>query len=287
MLPQTERYLELGRQGRDRWWRYLVGVAIVAAFWIGLGMLPYFWLAVTFEFDPLLDFIAVNLSIVVMLLGLVLVMRLLHRRRLMTLVTPAPRIAWRRVGEGAGVWAMLLLIALAIEHALYPERYQLTFDAGRFFAFALAALVLTPVQTATEELVFRGYVMQGLATVMRRPAAVALVSAAIFTVPHLLNPEMQYGAALLAASYFTIGLLLAVVTLRDGRLELAIGVHAANNLMLAIVANYEGSALTTEAILTARELDARYSFIALVVSAGVFYWWFFRHKVPAARDGDG
>ena len=126
---------------------------------------------------------------------------------------------------------------------LYPDRYYVSFNADRFFLFAAVALVVTPIQTTTEELVFRGYLMQGLSLLARRPAVIAVLSALVFTLPHLMNPEVEHGALLLAASYFTIGLLLAVVTLRDGRLELAIGVHAANNLLLALVANYEGSVL--------------------------------------------
>jgi uncharacterized protein len=287
MRAEAEQYLALGRLGKNQWWRYLAGAAIIAAFWIGLGMLPYAWLAGAHELGPLADYVAINLSIVMMLAGLALVMRVLHRRPMMSLVAPGNVIAWRRIGQGAGLWVALAMVSVTVEHVLYPERYQLTFDPARFFVFAAVGLVLTPIQTTTEELIFRGYIMQGLATVIQRPAAVALASAAIFTVPHLMNPEMQHGPVLLAASYFTIGLLLAVVTLRDGRLELAIGVHAANNLMLVLVANYEGSVLVTESILTAREFDAGYALVALVVGAGVFYWGFFGRGSAAAGTRDG
>ena len=89
---------------------------------------------------------------------------------------------------------------------------------------------------------------------------------------------MEHGPVLLAASYFTIGLLLAVVTLRDGRLELAIGVHAANNLVLVLVANYDGSVLATESILTAAKFDPALSFVSLVVGAVIFYGIFFGRR---------
>ena len=66
-----------------------------------------------------------------------------------------------------------------------------------------------------------------------------------------------------------------LIALRDGRLELAIGLHAANNVFLALVANYEGSALATAAVFTARELDPWYSLATLVAGGSAFYWWFF------------
>ena len=82
----------------------------------------------------------------------------------------------------------------------------------------------------------------------------------------------------MAANYFAIGMLLATITLRDGRLELAIGLHAMNNVFLALIANYEGSALTTESIFTARELDPMYTLITLIIGALVFHWWIFRRE---------
>lgn len=282
MLPQTERYLALAQLGRNQWWRYALGALVMLFFWLVLGFLPYAALARGESPDPLGEYLAINFSIVMMLAGLVLTMRLLHRRPLMSLVSPERAIGWRRIAQGAAVWGVISLAAVGIEHVLYPDRYYLSFNADRFFVFALVALVVTPIQTTTEELVFRAYAMQGLALLVRRPAAVAALSGVIFTLPHLMNPEVQHGAALLAASYFAIGLLLAVITLSDGRLELAIGVHASNNLLLALVANYEGSVLKTDSIFTARELDPAYSLVSLVVGSFVFYWLFFRRR-PAAQ----
>lgn len=275
MDTPSARYLALVHQGRNQAWRYALGVALILFCWLVLGYLPYFWLAGSDALTGLGLYIAVNLSILMMLLGLALAMRFLHRRPLMTLVSTERRFDWIRIAQAAAVWGGIGLIAAAVEHGLYPDRYYLSFNAEHFLVFAVIALVLTPLQTTTEELLFRGYVMQGLSLRMRRPFAIAAVSAFIFTLPHLMNPEMQRGALLLAASYYTIGFLLAVITLRDGRLDLAIGVHAANNLMLALIANYEGSALTGESIFMARELDPVYSFVSLATGSVVFYVVFF------------
>lgn len=283
MLPQTETYLDLARQGRNQWWRYALGVPLILCFWLVLGYLPYLAAAGVRPLDPMLLYVAVNFSIFMMLAGLAITMRWLHRRPLMSLVAPARKPDWMRVAQGAVVWGTLALIAAGVEHALHPGRYYLSFDAARFFVFAALVLVLTPIQTTAEELVFRGYVLQGLGLLVRRPVVLAVASAALFALPHLMNPEVrQYGAALLVASYLTIGLLLAAVTLRDGRLELAIGVHGANNLLLALIANYEGSVLTTESVFTARELDPAYSLVSLAAASMVFYWWFFGRGGRAA-----
>lgn len=109
------------------------------------------------------------------------------------------------------------------------------------------------------------------------PAFVAVASSAVFVVPHLYNPEVAaYGPWIMAANYFAMALFLATVTLRDGRLELAIGAHAANNLLLALGVNYAESVFDTPSLFTADTLDPVYSLVTLLLGAAVFHFWMFR-----------
>lgn len=277
MHLNAERFLDLARQGRNEWWRYLLGALIIAFFWLVLGNVPYVLLLLVGLSKPPFDFIAVNLSIFMMLAGLAVTVKLIHRRSLHSLITPEDRIDRARIARAAAVWAVLGAAVAILEHLVYPERYYLSFNPDRFFVYLALVLVLTPLQCVVEELVFRGYVMQALGLLTRRPLVIAVLSSIAFTIPHLLNPEvLEHGAAIMAANYFAIGMLLATVTLRDGRLELAIGLHAVNNVFLALVANYEGSVLATESIFTARELDPVYSLVTLIAGAVAFHWWIFR-----------
>jgi hypothetical protein len=294
MPPQAERYLDLARQGRNEWWRYVLGALTIAFFWMILGYVPLVVLFSLADHSPFLklisevdhrvvEYLAVNFSIFMMLAGLAVTVRFIHRRPLLSLITPEAKVDWRRIGQSVLAWFMIGAAISAIEHVLYPDRYYLSFDAGQFFVFLALVLVLTPIQTTAEELVFRGYAMQGMGLITRRPLLVAVASSMVFTIPHLLNPEVhEHGVLIMAANYFAIGMVLATVTLRDGRLELAIGLHAVNNVFLALVANYEGSALTTESIFTARELDPVYSLVTIVIGALAFHRWIFRRDTAAA-----
>ena len=279
MSPRTARYLDLARQGRNAWWRYALGTFTIACFWLFLGFVPYVLLADEAAGSRLLEYVAGNFSFVMMLAGLAVAVKVIHRRPLLSLITPEARVDWRRIGRAALAWCVLAALISAIEHLLYADRYYLSFNAERFLPFLVFVLVLTPIQTTAEELVFRGYAMQGIGLLTRRPVLVAVASTVVFTLPHMLNPEVEkHGMLIMAANYFAIGLLLATVTLRDGRLELAIGVHAVNNIFLALVANYEGSALATESVFTARELDPVYSLVTLIIGAFVLHAWMFRRR---------
>ncbi len=274
----TARYLALADAGRNAWWRYLLGIAFITASWLIGGGFAY-GLMLRAPLGHVTEFVAINASILMLLAGVVAVVAVLHRRSWRTLVTPHARIDWRRMMQGAAVWVVLSLAFSVIEHLLYPGRYAWSLDLQRWLPFALAALLLTPLQCAAEELVFRGYVLQGLGRLLRQPVVLAVLSSVVFTVPHLYNPEVAaYGLAIMAANYFVMGLFLAAVALRDGRLELAIGAHAGNNLLLALFIRYDDSVFATESVFSAGALDPVYSLVTLILSALLFYWWFFRRS---------
>ncbi len=100
----------------------------------------------------------------------------------------------------------------------------------------------------------------------------AIVAAVVFTLPHLLNPEVSAGGWLTVFSnYFLVpGLLWTVVSLIDGTTELAIGVHFANNIIGILVINRDGSALTTPALFKISEFHATYVALSVLVAIPIF-----------------
>jgi hypothetical protein len=290
-------YLALARQGKNHWWRYLLGIVLILLAWQGIGLMPTFALAYWAEVDgdettgfnvdtfmveglsPALTFADIMAMFIFLILGIWLVVRFLHKRPFLSLITPLQRISWLRVLQSAVVFAAIYLSVTVVGEWLLPTpagEMEYVFDAQAFLPFLPLALLLIPIQTTAEELLFRGYVLQGLGLVLHRWAAV-LVSALLFALPHLFNPEV-YGANLWIAvlPYLTTGLLLAAITLRDGSLELAMGVHASNNIfaflfvttppydMFPALFVYHGELFTWETVLTE----------ALI--AVLFYWVIFR-----------
>ncbi|WIG95625.1 CPBP family intramembrane glutamic endopeptidase [Myxococcus sp. SDU36] len=96
-------------------------------------------------------------------------------------------------------------------------------------------LVLTPIQAAAEELLDRGLLMQGVYRLVPRPWVAVAVSSLLFWAVHLPNPEDSGTPGWSAAYYRTVGILLAGVTLRTGRLEAAMGLHPGMNLCAFLV----------------------------------------------------
>ena len=73
-----------------------------------------------------------------------------------------------------------------------------------------------------------------------------------------------------------LGCVTAYVTLRDGRLELALGLHAANNLLTVLLANYTVTALPSPSLFTVTELDVVYSVSTALAGLLIFVLVFSR-----------
>jgi uncharacterized protein len=287
-----QTYLDLARQGKNEWWRYLVAVILMLFMWQILGSLPGAALIVIGMVrngshplsataglpgsGTLAGFIALMLASVFFMCALYLAMRFIHRRPLRTLITPAHSIDLRRFFQGFGVWFVLSVLMSLVEALLYPGRYVWSLDLGRFVPFALLALVLIPIQTGAEELFFRGYILQGAGLRLRNIWGLSALSGLLFGLPHLLNPEATVNYPLLGFYYFAFGFFLAYITLRDGRLELALGAHAANNLFSIIFANYTLTVLPSPSIFTITVLDAVYSVPAALIGMVIFATLFIR-----------
>jgi len=226
--------------------------------------------------EPLLEFAATMLSFVPLLAAVLLAMPILHGRSPQTLVA-AGRIHWRALGYGLlGGFLIGVLISL-VEMLLYPGRYHinpaLVANDGvfRYAALILVSLALVPLQTSAEEFMFRGYLLQWIGLRLRNPLALSLISGLAFALPHLGNPEVRIDFWLVMLSYFLMGFFLAWVTLRWQGLEMALGVHAANNLFASLVVTYPDGALATPALFICDTLDPAYGLVSLVVAMGIYY----------------
>lgn len=295
-------YLDLVHQGRNDWWCYVLAVLLILCMWQILGAIPSIFLLILAMangismgnigtgslpgVDPAVSFVVLMLASVFFVLGVYLAVRLIHRRPFRTIITPARSIAWGRLFQGFGVWFVLAGLTSVVEALLYPGRYVWTPDLEHFIPFVFLALILVPIQTSAEEFFFRGYILQGVGLRVRNIWALSVISGILFMVPHFLNPEASVNYALMGLYYFSMGAFLAYITLRDGRLELALGVHAANNLFSALFANYTVTVMPSPSLFTVTVLDAVYSVPAALIGMVIFALLFiglWRRKAP---EGD-
>ncbi len=294
-------YVEAARRGKHRGWRYLLGLVVILFSWLVVGSVAS--ALVAFAIDGQAGFAAfrrgdlaalgsVGSFVVIMagfpflLGGTLLAVSLIHRRYPLTLVTAREKISWRRVGQGFVAWFVpFCLIGGLGQYLFYPDSFSFNSDLTTFLLFVPLALVLTAIQTTTEELFFRGYIVQGTSVIWANRVFLAIAAAVIFTLPHLLNPEAQAGGWLTVFFGYFLGpgLVWTVVSLIDGTTELAIGVHFANNIGGILVVNIAGSVVTTPALFTISEYHVTYGALSAVVAIPVFLaiaYGMFKREAP-------
>ncbi|MCS6906770.1 MAG: CPBP family intramembrane glutamic endopeptidase [Anaerolineales bacterium] len=271
------QFLAQAQSGKNAWWRYLVGILIILIVWqVGGALLILPLIAanqgkVPEEATPV-SFVFFLSTFAFLLLGTWLVNRLWHGRSVLSLTTPFGRVNWKRVFLGIAVWLVAMTIVAVVEALLHPGRYVLNPNPVSIIPYFLLGLVLIPMQTSAEEYFFRGYLLQASGRLMRNPFALSVLNGVLFAFPHLMNPEVGVmGLALSVAFYAAMGFFLAWLTLRSQTLELALGIHAANNFFTGIFANYVTTALPTESLFIIQTLDPVFGLVSFLVAAGAVY----------------
>lgn len=256
-------FLENARIGKTEPLRYIGGTfLIIIAYFI--ASLP-FGVAVVMEIGAenlvgmseadLLSVLDPNTTLFYVLLPfaftfviLLLVVRYVHNQPLKFLVTSRPSFDWKRVFFSFGLLTILATISVFIGQYISPEDYVWNYDPAKFWGLVLIAVLMIPLQTTAEELLMRGYLFQGLGAAFKNRLAPLLITSVSFGLLHSFNPEVEKLGYGLISVYIMTGLFLGMITLLDEGLELSIGFHAANNLVIALLVTSDWTAFQTNSI---------------------------------------
>lgn len=275
-------FIQPARGPKNEFWRYLINtvvitiITLVGTTVLMLPFLLFFRTANFMDLSPLLIFIVTLSSFPISLAVLFLGLWLLHGRKPKSLIKPVGQFSWSKLIFAAVVWVGILFLSDVISYLLDPTNYQFTLAWKEFMPFLLIGLVFIPIQTSTEELIFRGYFTQWLGRYTNILWVLVLVPNLFFALMHAANPEVQaYGYWLTMPGYYLIGLLFSFLTLKTHGLEMALGIHAINNLY-ALMITFPNSALAVPAVITIQKVDPVASligsFVKVALTVGILYW---------------
>lgn len=172
-----------------------------------------------------------------------------HQQSIRSLTTSRRKVDWNRILFSFTVWGLFSIISTGILYFLTPESFVFNFDSAKFFVFLILAIILIPLQTSFEEYLFRGYLMQGLGVLTKNKWFPLLFTSVMFGLMHIANPEVGKLGPIIMIYYIGTGFFLGILTLMDEGMELALGFHAANNLIGAILVTADWTAFQTNSIL--------------------------------------
>ena len=256
-------FIEQGINKNNDFWKYILGSIII----IGAATLGQIPLSLAFLNESLktnkiptnanevLQSLDSNLSLFLMMLsfvfgfiGLILVVKYFHKQSLLEITTSRKKVDWSRVFFSFTLWTIFTIISTIVINYMNPGSLIWNFKPVPFALLFIIATVLIPIQTSTEEYVFRGYLMQGFANLSLNKWFPLLMTSLIFGSMHILNPEVDKIGYWVLVYYIGTGLFLGILTLMDEGLELALGFHAANNLITALLVTSDWTAIQTNSL---------------------------------------
>ncbi|WP_445749261.1 lysostaphin resistance A-like protein [Polaribacter sp.] len=250
-------YIQQAFTGKLGMWKYLV-VSVFFFGFMGLNLLAIFLL--DFDVDQIMkDQIAQKgsnqvlfenlLPFAIGLGGVFFWVKYVHNQRIRTLTTSRKKVDWKRVFFAFTLWGFITALFIFIDYQVSSEDYILNFQLEPFLYLMLIAIFLIPLQTSFEEYFFRGYLMQGLGVATKNRWFPLIVTSLVFGLLHIANPEVEKLGYGILVYYIGTGFFLGIITLMDEGLELALGFHAANNLITALLVTANWTAFQTNSVL--------------------------------------
>lgn len=258
-------FIQQAVSDENKFWKHLLGsvVVMMASF---IGQLPLMVALLINSYSTGRDFprdsqdvtnyLDSNLTLTLVMLAFVFALaalfgwqRVIHKQTILNMTTTRKRVDWERILFAFGLWALFLIAVTSIDYFTQPENYQINFQLVPFLILFVIGLIFIPIQTSTEEYIFRGYLMQGFGILSGNKWFPLMMTSLIFGLMHIANPEVSKMGYIIMVYYIGTGLFLGILTLMDEGIELSLGFHAANNLIGALLVTADWSAFKTNSIL--------------------------------------
>jgi len=262
-------HLESAFNGKNSFWRYIAmfGAVLIASNLIG-GIPLFIGYAKkiisnpeiigklaenpsdigVLGFDPNVGLVMMLVPSIAGIIAFILLIKPLNGRTFKQVINGTGSIRWERFIISALVWAFLSAMYLIVYLKIDPSNFSLNNKTVTLIYLSIISLLLIPFQATLEEVLFRGYLMQGFAVLIRNRWFPLLMTSVLFGLMHCINPEIkEYGFLTMMAQYILFGLVFGITTILDDGIEVAMGAHTANNIFLCIFVTNNSSALQSAA----------------------------------------
>jgi membrane protease YdiL (CAAX protease family) len=285
-------HLESSFTGKNSPWRYIVMFAAVLIASNTIGAIPlliaYLGKAATdpgvvseiannpndlgvLGLDPNLGFFMMLFPFLIGLAAFVLLVKPLNNRTFKVTINGTGIFRWKRFFISALVWLILSAIYFFTYLKIDPSNFTLQNTSGTLVMLITISLIFIPIQAAFEEVLFRGYLMQGFTALARNRWFPLLLTSVLFGLMHAFNPEVEeFGFFIMMPQYILLGLMFGTITILDDGIETAIGAHAANNIFLCIMVTQKASALQAPSIYEQHDVYPWTEFGALLLVSVIF-----------------
>ena len=249
-------FIEQAYKGNNKLWRVMFTALLTSGIFIA-NFIMYFLSSkeqMKAAYDLMKDIpnnlsLIINLIPFVFLLGLLfLLVYIVNNRSVLSLTTSRSKVDYKRILFSFGLIVFISITGFLVSFYIDDSNIVWNFKPLNFSILLIISLILFPFQIGLEEYLFRGYFMQQIGIAFRNRWFPLLFTSIAFGLLHSANPEVAEMGFGVMIFYIGTGLLLGVMTLMDEGMELALGFHFGNNLMVSLLLTSEFSALQTDAL---------------------------------------
>jgi membrane protease YdiL (CAAX protease family) len=285
-------HLESSFIGKNSFWRYLVmvGAVLLASNFIGgLPLLIAYGIRAVknpeiiselkenpsdlgvIGLDPNIGLILMIIPFIAGIIAFILLVKPLNGRTITQTINGTGTIRWKRFFISALVWAILSGLYLIASLKIDPSNFKLNNYSVTLLYLTIISFFFIPFQAAFEEVLFRGYLMQGFTVLFRNRWAPLLLTALLFSLMHALNPEVKvFGFFTMMPQYLLSGLVFGVASILDDGIEVAMGAHTANNIFICIFVTNSSAAIQVSALYEQKNVYPWTEFVGLLIAAVIF-----------------
>jgi membrane protease YdiL (CAAX protease family) len=285
-------HLESTFAGKNSFWRYIVMFAVILIVSNTIGAVPLliatliksasnpavFSQLAANPNDLSVIGLSQNTGFVMMLfpfiaglIAFILLIKPLNNRTLRITINGSGGIRWNRFFISGTVWLILSALYLMLYLKLDPSNFSINNKTSSLILISIVSVLFIPFQAAFEEVLFRGYLMQGFAALVKNRWFPVIITSILFGLMHGFNPEIkEFGFFTMMPQYITFGLIFGIITILDDGIEAAMGAHTANNIFLCIMVTNRSSALQTHALYEQFNIHPWTEFLALVITGIIF-----------------
>ncbi len=221
--------------------------------------------------NPSVGFVMMLFPFITGLLAFIFLVKPLNGRTLTMTINGTNKIRWDRYFISAFVWLILSALYFFLYLKLDPSNFQLSNKSISLITISIISILFIPFQAALEELLFRGYLMQGIASMVKNRWFPLIMTSLLFGLMHAFNPEVkEFGFFTMMPQYVVFGLIFGIITILDDGIEAAMGAHTANNIFLCIMVTSKSSALQTPALYEQYNIHPWTEFTGLLISGIIF-----------------
>lgn len=205
------------------------------------------------------------------LIAFILLVKPLNNRTFSMTINGTGKIRWNRFFISGSVWLILSALYLLLYVKIYPSNFAINNKTASLIILSIISILFIPFQAAFEEVLFRGYLMQGFAALVRNRWFPLIMTSLLFGLMHAFNPEVKkFGFLTMIPQYVVFGLIFGIITILDDGIEASMGAHAANNIFLCIMVTNDSSALQTSALYEQFSIHPWTEFGALILLGLLF-----------------